>query len=862
MPLALATIAYFTPPANHWWQWTDDGPAWRDGRPIAFIEEWRSVLDDLAADRTGGGGLPPSGAVLLALAACGKAWKDEPSRYGLMMAATMDWGDSAALERRDDVAMMQEVWRGLDAVHALPAELRAGMAGRLALCFLLLDRAPHRLGAKVSKSVLEEFDRVPLADVRRARQGAQAAALKLPSRALLLRRDLEALQAGFQAIGADTLADPAKFAVRVRTGAADATLRLDKLPKFARPAGAATARPAPAPELPKPPPDLLSALAEAGGEAGAAAQMARRILAALSLSRPAGRPDDHPEGGFADLANRGDPQRLLLSELGHDPDVLAARIVHGEAMYLKREVPPARPARRRVLCLDATLRQWGAARLVAMAMALALREQAKQAQAKTKTAGGGVEVRQSNLGRWRKLPFEKAEDVQAALGHLDVGPLPPTVDGLDLGADKTPAEVFLITSAAAWRDGAQVAALRALSSKAALSAVAVVDREGNFSLHAVGGLGSRELGKGRVEMDREEVKVEKKRMELVPKGQAQVRRVVELPKFYLEKQQPLPVVPRRRIIRKILTDNGHVAMDPSGRLFCWPNPKSLPRLVGFGPVGIHMRLAVHGTKAVMVASGSRDSRASQALRYREFNLATGEQGSIKVVANSHRLTFSEVAMSDRDTLMLLSGSMRRIEMIRLSDGTSRDVPAGRQPDGTKIEFPPPPVSGGAVASDQFFAWSGLHKMSVEWEAGKDLLFSPPYSWGRFCLCFDQNAEMPLSVREIKEEAPRTNGAPRLKNQVRLRPSSLAADNTRLREARFRNGACIVEDRHGYLHLLPANPTLPQISFLLLWTGKHGRVIAWTSDGHRYGDPSLWNGETLSDISILKRHYDAFIAALP
>jgi hypothetical protein len=58
--------------------------------------------------------------------------------------------------------------------------------------------------------------------------------------------------------------------------------------------------------------------------------------------------------------------------LAQDDFILASRIAQGEALYLRRERPPAEPAPGRWILLDTGLRLWGIPRIRALATALAV----------------------------------------------------------------------------------------------------------------------------------------------------------------------------------------------------------------------------------------------------------------------------------------------------------------------------------------------------------------------------------------------------------------------------------------------------------------------------------------------------------
>jgi len=137
-------------------------------------------------------------------------------------------------------------------------------------------------------------------------------------------------------------------------------------------------------ELPKaadielPPPsggDLLAKLSQEEETAGLAT-VAKQLIAIMRLPRNTKALSDLPLGGIADITNRGDFSKLLLSELANDEWTLTARLVNNEALYYQQEAPPLRPPARRIVLLDTTIRLWGTPRLVGISAVLALAQSA------------------------------------------------------------------------------------------------------------------------------------------------------------------------------------------------------------------------------------------------------------------------------------------------------------------------------------------------------------------------------------------------------------------------------------------------------------------------------------------------------
>jgi hypothetical protein len=113
---------------------------------------------------------------------------------------------------------------------------------------------------------------------------------------------------------------------------------------------------------------LLTVDAELAG----VTRLSRKLLAAVHVPRALAAPQDLPVGGVSDLSNRGQLDRLLVSELAHDDLTLTTRLVLNEALYLRREAPRGAPPHDRIIMIDTGIRLWGIPRVFALGVALAL----------------------------------------------------------------------------------------------------------------------------------------------------------------------------------------------------------------------------------------------------------------------------------------------------------------------------------------------------------------------------------------------------------------------------------------------------------------------------------------------------------
>jgi len=98
----------------------------------------------------------------------------------------------------------------------------------------------------------------------------------------------------------------------------------------------------------------------------------RHIWGGLKIPMLHFSPGDQPIGGISDMTNKGNIDRMLLSEFAHDDDVFLQRVANNEALYIQREIPPERNIFERIIIIDISLRNWGTPKLLSLATALAI----------------------------------------------------------------------------------------------------------------------------------------------------------------------------------------------------------------------------------------------------------------------------------------------------------------------------------------------------------------------------------------------------------------------------------------------------------------------------------------------------------
>lgn len=107
------------------------------------------------------------------------------------------------------------------------------------------------------------------------------------------------------------------------------------------------------------------------------AQLVKYIWAGLNIPFEMNLPSNQPLGGVANLTNKGDFDKMLLSEFAHDDLVFMSRLVNGESLFFSREVPPQDNKKQRVILIDNSLKNWGNIKSIAYSVMVAIAKNEK-----------------------------------------------------------------------------------------------------------------------------------------------------------------------------------------------------------------------------------------------------------------------------------------------------------------------------------------------------------------------------------------------------------------------------------------------------------------------------------------------------
>lgn len=357
------TTEYFKPPGNYFWSWGDNGEVieWKNGNTICYRDDLVFVLSNLTSQ-----GFPPLSAILMVIASC----NDNFFRSGgpgilTGLAQTIKNYNNKDPDKEVLEHHLQEALKFMDIIAGLPKELRTGHQ-RIHLIREVFEHATFVMSDTPLKNLVDELNSGRLDNL-----------IFNPSlfsvQAETFKSDLQ-----FLSKAAQKFTTVESLAFRLRTG-------LDNIPVAAQ-----------AVIPPSSPLDLFEDLAQDRKTAGIA-RLTKRLIAALNIPLHSQGSGDQSYGGISDITNRGNYDKLLLSELAHDELLLTARLVNNEALYFRREEPPDNPKRQRTILLDTSIRMWGVPRIFAFSAALACTQNTRHNELVEAYALGGNQYQEIDL---------------------------------------------------------------------------------------------------------------------------------------------------------------------------------------------------------------------------------------------------------------------------------------------------------------------------------------------------------------------------------------------------------------------------------------------------------------------------------
>ncbi|PSL46654.1 hypothetical protein CLV51_103635 [Chitinophaga niastensis] len=325
--------SYFSAPKDYIWSWGDDGEVLEcSDFTICYTDELINILGEMALQ-----GWPPLGSILLVLCACKDARKYVERVIEVMnLYSTAIKSDARS---KEITLQIHKTHRLLEIITQLPKKYRSANNRALLLKTIFEPITPYIESGQASQTLHFFYKSV----FTRAHSPVEQLSAELT----------------YLANAATHVKDSASLELKLRTS-------LEKLPEVL---------PVSLPEESET--DFFTRLSDDGRTAGIS-RLAKRLQAALHVPMHTYSSSELAFGGISDITNKGNYDRLLLSELAQDDQLLMARLANNEALYLRREDLPADRKKNKVILVDTTLKMWGIPRVFAVSAALACIHQKKE----------------------------------------------------------------------------------------------------------------------------------------------------------------------------------------------------------------------------------------------------------------------------------------------------------------------------------------------------------------------------------------------------------------------------------------------------------------------------------------------------
>ncbi len=329
----MKVIDYFQSFENYFWQWEENGEvlAMQGGGTIIYTDDLVPLLAGMAES-----GLPHFGAILLAIIALNKSAED-PLGYIRSQFESNTVYDKAVPSDSftDSFAFLQEL-------QNLPKEFKTGQR-RQVLLSAIFTAAHNRVNVSTSRGIV---------DYLKDGAGRSRIQKQKPFLLRILFRELQVLELLHRRY-------PTVQSIL------DALVDLPDLDDYdplllESPSTSETNYE-----------DFVEELT-ANPLAFQVGALIRPIWAGLKIPIFNALPSQQPLGGFSDLTNKGEFDKLLVSEFANDELVFLSRLANQEALYLLREMPPVADNLQRIILIDISLKTWGISKIIAHAVALAI----------------------------------------------------------------------------------------------------------------------------------------------------------------------------------------------------------------------------------------------------------------------------------------------------------------------------------------------------------------------------------------------------------------------------------------------------------------------------------------------------------
>lgn len=363
--------AYFQAYRNYFWQWEDSTEiiAIPNGSTIAYKAFVLDVMEQIAPT-----GTPPFGALLFMLMATNPTAESDLEQIKENFSQQLD-------TKANQTGYHNQAFEFLAKVQNLPKAYKTGIKRVLLLQTIFKDSHNH-LSAKKARQILREYqqqkDQFPHLILDQERSFSSDVLYKDFRVFQYLNEKFPNHKSILEALANLPILE--EHTIEQATQGIESDLLLERL-------------------IEEPKTFLVAALI-------------KYLWSGLNIPFQKLSPNEQPFGGFSSITNKGDFDRLLISEFAYDDWSFLSRLANDEALYLRQEVPPTANHLERIILIDVSLKNWGNPKIIAYAILLALAYHPKaKTTCKAYAIGGHLMSKQ--------LQFDNLDSIIHSLEYLD-----------------------------------------------------------------------------------------------------------------------------------------------------------------------------------------------------------------------------------------------------------------------------------------------------------------------------------------------------------------------------------------------------------------------------------------------------------
>ncbi|MGN6494843.1 MAG: ribosomal protein L7/L12 [Agriterribacter sp.] len=326
---------YYQSHKNYFWVWEEDADvlAIAGGSTIGFREQVAEILTGIAEN-----GLPPFGSFLLAMIATNKTMDDAVDNVGALIKINQQEGPAAQYTE-----IVTEAFTFLRLLQTVPQDY-AIEKRRQILLQTIFAGSHNRINAPTSKGIVTGLKNNVHHITRLIKQKEFNTTVFLKdfrTIALLLRK-FPTVQSIIDAMGDLPELDKTEIPLLEYQPADKKNYK-----------------------------DFVDALLD-NTKTFHVGALIKPIWAGFKVPIFNAHPSEQPLGGVSDLSNKGDFDKLLISEFANDDLIFMNRIANNEALYIQREMPPVKDEQHRNILIDISLKSWGTPKILAFATYIAI----------------------------------------------------------------------------------------------------------------------------------------------------------------------------------------------------------------------------------------------------------------------------------------------------------------------------------------------------------------------------------------------------------------------------------------------------------------------------------------------------------